>query len=309
MDQFLSHARTVAGSLAITLAAPLIAEAKTPPLVDASWLAERVCTEGVAVLDVRRSRANHELSHIPCSTFTDFYKDGWRETRNDIPFLLPTPEHLAILIGSLGVGNDDHVVIVTPGTGRYDAAEAAAVYVSFRVLGHERVSILDGGFASWTNDWKNDVDTGFVPPAPSTFKTKPVSGIVATKTDVAQALAGGRSLVDLRPSDQYLGINRNKALVRSGTIPGAVNVPLAWLMVNGTLYFHDPATARQAFSHAGVRDNPILFCNAGLESALGWFVARELLGERDALLYDASLAEWSRDPTLPLTVIVQEPDS
>jgi len=33
-------------------------------------------------------------------------------------------------------------------------------------------------------------------------------------------------------------------------------------------------------------------------AALGWFVAHELLGNRQARLYDGSMAEWSRDAAL-----------
>ena len=41
--------------------------------------------------------------------------------------------------------------ISASGTGKYDAAEAAAIYFTFKYLGHEKVSILDGGFKEWKN--------------------------------------------------------------------------------------------------------------------------------------------------------------
>lgn len=292
----------LAAALFLAPAGPAGAEA--PPLVDAAWLKDRTCSEGVRVLDVRRSRAEHELGHVPCAVHTNFYEDGWRETRNGVPMLLPAPERLAALIGRLGIGNGDHVVVVAPGSGRYDAAEAAAVYVSLRAAGHRRVSILDGGLDAWTGDWENDVDTGYTVPVPRRFEAGPAPGIVARRADMEAARAAGRALVDLRPSDQFVGVNRNETVTRHGTIPGAVNLPLAWLTVNGSLRFHDQATLERAFAFAGVGGDPVLFCNAGLESALGWFVARELLGREGALLYDASLAEWSRDPALPMTAAV-----
>ena len=45
----------------------------------------------------------------------------------------------------------------------------------------------------------------------------------------------------------------------------------------------------------------ILFCNAGLESSMAWFVAHELLKNSQAVLYDGSLAEWTKDESLPMT--------
>ena len=285
------------------LAQPAVAAA---PLVDVAWLAERTCTDGLAVLDVRRSRTDHEVGHVPCATFTNFYEDGWRETRAGVPLRLPPPARTAALLGRLGISPDDHVVIVAPGSGRYDAAEAAAIFVSLRSVGHADVSILDGGLAAWTTHWENDVDTGYRPPAPRSYEPRPAPPILADRAAVREAIASARPLVDLRTSDQYLGLNRNATVLRHGTLPGARNVPLAWFLVDGTLVFHAAATVRAALAHAGVpaAAAPVVFCNAGLESALGWFVLHELLGRTGTRLYDGSLAEWSRDPDLPLQVIV-----
>jgi len=50
----------------------------------------------------------------------------------------------------------------------------------------------------------------------------------------------------------------------------------------------------------GKEDSPILFCNTGHWASVNWFVASELLGLKDARLYDGSMAEWSADPTNPM---------
>ena len=287
------------------LARPAVA---APALVDVAWVAERTCTEGLLVLDVRRSRTDHEVGHIPCAVFTNFYEDGWRETREGIPLRIPPPGRVAALLGRLGVGAEDHVVISAPGTGRYDAAEAAAIFVTLRTVGHARLSILDGGLAAWTAEWENDVDTGYHPRPARTYELRPGPPIVVDRGAVEDAIAARNPLVDLRTSDQYLGINRNETVVRHGTLPGARNVPLSWFLVDGSMIFHRPGTVVAALAHAGVPPvpDPVVFCNAGLESALGWFVLYELLGRDGTRLYDGSLAEWSRDPDLPLHVTVQQ---
>ena len=38
-------------------------------------------------------------------------------------------------------------------------------------------------------------------------------------------MKAGTALVDNRPHNQFLGVNRHKLAKRNGTIPGAVNVP------------------------------------------------------------------------------------
>ena len=59
----------------------------------------------------------------------------------------------------------------------------------------------------------------------------------------------------------------------------------------------------ESFSAAGapITGDVLFFCNAGLESSMGWFVAHELLGNTQATLYDGSLAEWTKDTDLPMT--------
>ena len=74
------------------------------PLVDSKWLAEHSCDKDVRVIAVSRSTSVFESSHIPCSVYTNFYSDGWRETRGGLPLQLPEPHALEKIIGSLGIG-------------------------------------------------------------------------------------------------------------------------------------------------------------------------------------------------------------
>ena len=62
---------------------------------------------------------------------------------------MPGVEHLVEVIENHGISNSHHVIISASGTGKYDAAETAAIYFTFKYLGHDKVSILDGGFKEW----------------------------------------------------------------------------------------------------------------------------------------------------------------
>jgi len=172
---------------------------------------------------------------------------------------------------------------------------------------NQRGAVLDGGLTAYTADWRNDVETGERAPEPVPFEAAPASDMIVAKADVLAALDVGLPLVDLRTDDYYLGINQEPITSRPGTIPGAVNLPLTWLTVDRGLDFRKPGDLATLFAAAGVAAaGPVIFfCNSGLESALGWFVAHELMGNDAAVLYDGSLAEWSADPDLPMTVKVQ----
>lgn len=276
-----------------------------PPLVTVEWLQPRVCRDPVAVLDLRRSLRNFEAEHIPCAVHSDYYGDGWRTSAN----MIPPPERLEALISRLGISNDSHVVLATAAVDEFSAAEVARVYLIFRLLGHDAVSILDGGVPAWTADWRNDVDSGPADRAPASFRARPRDGILADRAAVVAARAAGAPLVDMRPNDHFLGINRSPALVRPGAIPGAVNLPMSWIVENGGLRFRTPEQLRHLWRAAGVptAGPQILLCNSGLESAVGWFAAAVLLGNDEARLYDGSLAEWSADPSLPMEAKIPLP--
>jgi thiosulfate/3-mercaptopyruvate sulfurtransferase len=272
------------------------------PLVEKEWLKDKVCAEGFIIIEVHRSKKEYELSHIPCSVFTNFYTSGWRETRNKIPLLMPKTEKLEKLIGSLGIINSDHVIIVGPGTGKYDAAETTAVYFTFKYLGHQKISILNGGLKNWQESWDSETDSGFIAPNNKSYKAKINENIIATKEDILSLINKKGYLIDARPSDMFAGINTSFPSLRTGNIPNAINLPNAWLLKNNTLYFQEKENIKKILKHAGItkQDGQITFCNAGLESALSWFVISEILEYPNHSLYESSLAEWSGNISLPM---------
>ena len=122
------------------------------PLVDVAWLKDNL--KKVYVLDIRNEFSNGSYDtfvqgHVPGSVHSDYLKDGW-STKVDITSgQLPLVEDLEQLIGGLGIKNKYHVVIVYGGISATDFAGAARVYWIFKTLGHDEVSILNGGYKAW----------------------------------------------------------------------------------------------------------------------------------------------------------------
>ena len=65
--------------------------------------------------------------------------------------MLPSPDVFASYVGKLGIDNNTHVVV-------YDNNEqlglfsAQRVWWTFRVFGHNKISVLDGGLSKWIAD-------------------------------------------------------------------------------------------------------------------------------------------------------------
>ncbi len=294
--------RFVFFSLFLLFSLPLGAQ----PLVTAEWVAAQAKNDAVRIVDVGRTPGEFLTAHIPGSAFTDYKKDGWRVERNGVPDVMNAIPALESLLGRLGIASDKHVVLVAPGLSAYDMASATRLYWTLKVLGQEKVSVLDGGLASFVQQ-KLPVEAGPAKPRKTEiYAARPVSGMEAFLPDVAET---SLPLVDARPSDEYLGINKSDKVLRPGTLPGAVNLPLVWMTVDGKGFFRQPTVLKSLFAYAKVQpDAPmIVFCNTGHTASLVWFVAHELLGNSQVRLYDGSLAEWSLDPMRPMDRIFNIP--
>jgi len=308
--------RTIFAALVALVVATGTASAQVvTPLVSVDWVKANLDSPNVVFLDVRgrlagASKQDYLDAHIPGAIWTNYLKDGWR-TKDAAGTVgqLPPVDTLETLVGGLGIGNGNHVVIV-PGGGRaLDVGTATRIYWTFKVLGHDAVSILDGGMNAYTaarDDATkaplNPLESGEVTRPATTFTAALRPEMLVTKADVAKASATGGVIVDNRPNNQYLGINKHGRAARHGTIPGAKNLPENWLTENGGGAFRDKATIAKLYEVAGVptEGDQITFCNTGHWASLGWFASSEILGNKNAKLYDGSMVEWSADQSLPV---------
>lgn len=274
----------------------------------AEWLVENAGRPGLVVLDLRSrlnggSRAAFEAGHIPGAVYSDYLRGGWRVTRGGVPGQLPPTADLEALIGGLGIGNESQVVLVAGGVSALDMASATRVYWTFKVLGHDRVSILDGGYRAYLADPARPLETGWRRPAAKPFKASFRPGLVATREDVSSALSRGEVLVDNRPPPFYRGAVKSPAVARAGTIPRAVNIPEARLVDAGGFFIPaDRAAGLMRLASLAPEAGPITFCNTGHWASLGWFVESEILGNKTAKLYDGSMADWAADPARPVEI-------
>ena len=267
------------------------------PLVSVDWVKANLEKPGIVYIDFAPP-ADYLRGHIPGAVNSNYAKDGWREERasDKVPDMLPVKlDGLGEMIGKLGIDNGTHVVLVPAGMSSTDMGVGTRVYWTFKVLGHDNVSILNGGMAAWTKDKKNPLQAGAPKVEPKTFKVAVRKDLLVTMDDVKKAKAAGVLLVDNRPEDQYVGINRHPKATQSGTIEGAKNLPNGWLTVNGMGEFRDRSQLDQLYKVASVptSGDQINFCNTGHWASVGWFVSSELLGNKKAKLYDGSMTEWT----------------
>jgi thiosulfate/3-mercaptopyruvate sulfurtransferase len=292
---------------AMLFSATLVASAAgahAEPLVTPAWLNSHLHDAKVVVLDIRSAIDGSTpeafaQGHIPGSVHSDYDKGGWRVSRNNVPFMVPTTPELEKLIGELGIDEDTHVVVVPAGVNVLDFGSAARTYWTLKYVGVANVSILDGGLASWKAAGLT-LDKGAHPPSPAIFTATIDKSILAEATDVEKIeTSGGATLIDARPSSFFTGKEKVPASQAYGHIPGALNIDSA--------EFYDPAfnrlkpKAELAAIATHVPDGSVVsYCNTGHWAATDWFVMHELLGRTNARLYAGSMVEWTSNASRPI---------
>lgn len=290
---------------AVLAMAPIAVQAQdVTPLVSAEWLNTHANDDNLVILDIRADIENTDLGELPYianAVVAPYNTAGWRTEIEGVPGQIPPAEQVAELIGSLGIDGDDHVVIVPWGTDSSEFGGATRVYWTFKYLGHDAVSILDGGWRQYDAQGGERVAEATVPEA-TTFPFEVRDELRATTADVEAALAAGTKLIDGRPYAQYVGEAKSPVVRIEGTIPGSLNLENSKLYSSEYASFAQPETIAALAEGLGLAadEENIVFCNTGHWASVVWFALHEVGGNTNTAMYDGSMAEWAADPARPI---------
>jgi thiosulfate/3-mercaptopyruvate sulfurtransferase len=304
----LIHRVMVLALTPLLLLVTAMSTAKATPLVDVDWLAGNLGNYEVVLIDLRNkidggSYETYLEGHIPSAIHSDYLKDGWRVGRDDVVGLLPEAGQFEALARRLGVSAGSHVVLVPAGVGSTDFGSAARVYWTFKVFGHDNVSILDGGFAAWKAAFPDQLESGApVAPAPGNFTASfQPQGYVSTE-DVKKIVAAkdGATLLDGRTKEQFRGDAKHPKAAVGGRIPGATLLFQEQAYNTGTDRLKSVPELQGIYGEIDDELPIVSYCNTGHWAATNWFVLSEVLGREDVRLYDGSMVEWTADGSNPL---------
>ncbi|MFO1241713.1 MAG: 3-mercaptopyruvate sulfurtransferase [Rickettsiales bacterium] len=270
-------------------------------LFDASW---HMPAEG------RDARAEFKKEHIPGAQFFDI--DALSDPQSPYPHMLPSEAAFVYAMHDFGVGNDDPVVI-------YDTKgifSAPRVWWMFRVFGHEKVNVLDGGLPTWKAEGKA------IAPSPacgeglgrvnaasinSPLLTSPRKQgeekyhailqprLLRTFDQMQENVKSQREqVIDARSSARFRGeAAEPRPGLRSGHIPGSLNVPFSELLMPPYQTMRSVPELAAVFTQAGVKEDAPLVtsCGSGVTACILALALYEI-GKKDVAIYDGSWAEW-----------------
>ena len=276
-----------------------------PPLIGAAALQDRLRDPALVVLDAswylpsseRDARAEYLMGHLPGARFFDL--DLLSDPATTLPHMLPTAAVFESAAQGFGVSTGSEVIV-------YDGSgvnlSAARVWWMFRVFGHARVSVLDGGLAAWLSEGRPRQTGEPSPVARGDFRAALRSGQVRSLEEMEAIVASGSAqVVDARPAGRFRGVDPEPRLgVRGGHMPGAHSLPYTDLVdESGRLLAPGALRARLRASGVDLHRPVVATCGSGT-SACAILLALEVLGAPAGALYDGAWTEWGTREGLPV---------
>lgn len=192
-----------------------------PVFVDAGWVSEHLGQPRVKLLEISDAVSYEFDGHIPGAVLTS--KEYWRQQGEDgVRTHLPIAE-LQQRIRALGVNQSDHVVLYYKGHGTTEVQGAFYAFWIFNLLGHDAVSILNGGWHAWQAA-RGPVEERKAESVQGDF-TASHRPELEMNVETLHALHRDHPVVDGRPRDYWLGLGKFEANIKFGRIPGSLSQP------------------------------------------------------------------------------------
>ena len=286
---------------------------KISALVDTEWLNEHLSDPGIKIIDARPTpfylaghiRTAVNSSYGPSEYMShgaDISRGGGVEVFSDpgkvLPYQdLPVQSLIDVLGEKLGVRRDDHVIIYTDGAD----ALASRLFYTLDSMGHNKVSILDGGLEQWQADgYETTEQMTHVDPVEYGAAEMDPGCCVDTEWVLSHMADANVKLVAGLAYSRFYG--PGVAQPREGHLPWSMCIPYSsHFKRDGAWKSAD--SIRKMYASFGVmpEHTVIAYCNHNMHAAVNYFALRYLAGFLDVRMYMEAAVGWCADPRgLPL---------
>ncbi len=269
------------------------------PLTSTATLAAHLDDPDWIIVDVRFDLTNpnwgrqaYAASHIPAAQFMDLNDDlAGKKTGRNGRHPLPDPAAFAAKLGAMGIDRSKHVVVYDQGTTMF----VGRLWWMLRWLGHEAVTVLDGGYAAWEKELRV-ISSAIPKPIPTEFVSHIQTQMQISSDAIVSGLAQrAHAIVDARSNERFTGAVEPIDPV-GGHIPGAVNRPFPQNLGADGKFLPAAQLRAQFDAFLGAKRGAEIIhsCGSGV-SSLSNMLAMEHAGITGSRLYVGSWSEWSSD--------------
>jgi len=269
-------------------------------LVSTQWVADNLDNPDVVIVESNEDILLYETGHIPGAVKVDWQNELQDQLIRDYV----GKEEFERLMSEKGISND-HTVVFYGDRSNWWACYA---FWTFKVLGHEKCLIMNGGRQKWVDEARPL--TKDVPSRNRTdYRVHAVDeSIRAFRDDVEKHINSSNPLIDVRSPKEFTGELTHmenypqEGCLRGGHIPGANNVPWARAANDDGTFKSADELAEIYKSEVGIKedDDVIAYCRIGERSSHTWFVLTYLMGFENVRNYDGSWTEWGNLVKAPI---------
>ena len=269
-------------------------------LVSTDWVLENKENEGIKIVESDEDILLYEISHIEGAIKLDWET----ELQDSLVRDYVNQDNFEALLSSKGISEDDTIVFYG------DKSNWWACYAmwTFKIYGHEKCLIMNGGRQKWLDEEKPVVKDA--PSYPATnYKVKNINtNIRAFRDEVKAHSEANKPLIDVRSPKEYSGellhmeAYPQEGALRVGHIRNAASVPWATAANEDGTFKSADELIKIYQDGAGLKsgDDVIVYCRIGERSSHTWFVLTYLLGFEDVKNYDGSWTEWGNLVRAPI---------
>lgn len=263
-------------------------------LVTVEWLNSNLGDDGLILLDTSMKStmdgnpSPYQNGTIPGARYFNL-KDNFSDQESAFPNTMPSADQFESECQKLGIHQSSKIVVFD-NKGIYSSPR---VWWMFKVMGHDSISVLDGGLPEWIkNDFpvEDKVETRY--PLGNFRVDFKVHWLKSYHEVLNNVTSPTFDVIDARSEGRFNGTaNEPRKDLKSGNIPNSINIPYTSVLRDGKL--KSELELKSIFEEKCQDAKDLVFsCGSGLTACIV-MLASEVAFKSSQLLFDGSWTEWA----------------